>query len=121
MAVATHTKHSLLLGITEVPPTKQLTKVRSWLVKDTPEIMQVLAERMFFYDPLNTGGKDFSSRSQCKQHISALSPIRSTDGLFQTVLTDSDERRLRELSKRQGTKVNIRKLLPVGVCYSGCA
>lgn len=94
-------KDSILLGITHVPRNKRMDKVRNFLLKDSPAVLESLVERMFFYDPLEEGGKDFSTRAGCRSLIAGLTPLKDAGKLFHTVLTDSDERMLRELTECQ--------------------
>jgi hypothetical protein len=94
-------KDSVLLGITHVPRNKRMDKVRKFLLKDSPAVLASLTERMFFYDPLEEGGEDFSTRAGCRSLIAGLKPLKDAGRLFHTVLTDSDERMLRELTERQ--------------------
>ena len=94
---------SLLLGVTEAPMTMRLDRLRSFLTKDNPPIMELLAQRTFLYDPLDRGGPDFWDRSQCLAHVRELQGIPQSESgeLFHTLLTDNDERMLRELTERQ--------------------
>ena len=94
-------KDSVLLGITHVPRNKRMDKVRKFLLTDSPTVLASLTERMFFYDPLEEGGEDFSTRAGCRSLIAGLKPLKDAGRLFHTVLTDSDERMLRELTERQ--------------------
>jgi hypothetical protein len=94
-------KDSVLLGITHVPGDKRMERVRKYLLKDSPTVLASLTERMFFYDPLDEGGEDFSKRAGCRSLIGGLIPLKDAGKLFHTVLTDSDERMLRELTERQ--------------------
>ena len=93
-------KDSLLLGVTGAPLNWQLDRVKRWLVKDTPAIMQTLAERLFLYDPLDrpiTGGWN---RAQCLTHLRDLPPMENPSKIFRTVLTDTDEKKLVTLSEQ---------------------
>ena len=94
-------KDSVLLGITHVPVNKRMDRVRKFILKDSPSVLQDLTGRMFFYDPLEKGGVDFITRAGCRSMIESLVPLKDSGKLFHTVLTDSDERMLRELTERQ--------------------
>jgi hypothetical protein len=105
---------SLLLGVTQAPLTMSLRRLRSFLTKDEPPIMESLAERTFLYDPLERGGSDFWNRSQCLAHLGNLQgiPQRESGKLFHTVLTASDEKRLLEIVGHQGGQ--MREFLRLG-------
>ena len=99
-------RESVLLGITHVPVKKRMEKVRKFLLQDAPPVLASLTERMFFYDPLNEGGPDFSSLADCRSRVGALKPLKDAGKLFHTVLTDGDERMLRELAAQQCEALN---------------
>jgi hypothetical protein len=94
---------SLLLGITQAPANRDLNFLRKWLVKDTPEVMQVLSKRLFLYDPLNRGGSDFWGQAECASQIALLKGIPESESshIFQTVLTAEDEQKLVEIVEKQ--------------------
>ena len=93
-------KDSLLLGVTGAPLIWQLDRVKRWLVKDTPEIMQTLAERLFLYDPLDREIQGGWKRTACLSQLQALPPMENPSKIFRTVLTDSDEKKLVTLSEQ---------------------
>jgi 50S ribosome-binding GTPase len=105
---------SLLLGVTQAPATMSLSRLRSFLTKDAPPIMESLAQRTFLYDPLDRGGSDFWDRSQCLDHLGSLQGIPHSESgkLFHTVLTFSDEQRLLEIVDHQGGQMH--ELLRLG-------
>jgi ribosome biogenesis GTPase A len=105
---------SLLLGVTQAPVAMSLSRLRSFLTKDEPPIMESLAQRTFLYDPLDRGGTDFWNRSQCLDHLGRLQgiPQRESGKLFHTVLTASDEQRLLEIVDHQGGQ--MREFLRLG-------
>jgi hypothetical protein len=87
-------KESLLVGISQLDPAKHsLEDLKEEIVEDMPELMQILVDRIFIFDPLDRGAADrgFLSREQCLQKIRALPPIVDPAKIFQTVLTDNDE------------------------------
>eukprot|EP00540_Astrosyne_radiata_P000297 CAMPEP_0116823504 /NCGR_PEP_ID=MMETSP0418-20121206/875_1 /TAXON_ID=1158023 /ORGANISM="Astrosyne radiata, Strain 13vi08-1A" /LENGTH=1063 /DNA_ID=CAMNT_0004451765 /DNA_START=1006 /DNA_END=4194 /DNA_ORIENTATION=- len=96
-------KDALLLGITQVPSEEaDLSALQDWLVEDTPEIMHVLSERLFLYDPLDCQAGDYCDRGQCTTHLSALRGLTHAGRMFQTVLTESDECKLLEIVEKLG-------------------
>jgi hypothetical protein len=105
---------SLLLGVTQAPATMSLSRLRSFLTKDAPPIMESLAQRTFLYDPLDRGGSDFWDRSQCLDHLGSLQGIPHSESgkLFHTVLTSRDEQRLLEIVDHQGSQ--MREFLRLG-------
>ena len=93
----------MLLGITKAPfytrngePITR-NRVRSLLLGDT-RIAQILANRLFLFDPLDRAGDnpDFWSLARCRNEIAQLDsiPQREATNLFQTVLTDTDRTHL---------------------------
>ena len=93
-------KDSLLLGVTGAPLTWRLDRVKRWLIKDTPDIMQTLAERLFLYDPLERPIVGGWNRTQCLSNLQALPPMENPSKIFRTVLTDTDEKKLVTLSEQ---------------------
>ena len=97
---------SILLGVTQAPLSWKLERVKRWIVKDTPDIMATLAERIFLSDPLDRplaeGGWD---RDTCLSHLETLAPIENPSAIFKTVLTDSDERKLLEITEQMGEQI----------------
>ncbi len=97
-------QHSVLLGITKAPlytrngkPFTQ-DRVCSVLTQSNTPIAQILANRLFLFDPLDRGhdNPDFWSLERCRSEIAQLQsiPNREAATLFQTVLTDSDRTHL---------------------------
>ncbi len=94
-------KEGLLLGVTQVPPSLSLARIRGDLEENTPAIMRMLSERVFLYDPINAGGQDFLQLRALRQRIHALQPIHPSANLFHTVLTHGDQYELREIVEAQ--------------------
>jgi energy-coupling factor transporter ATP-binding protein EcfA2 len=95
---------AVLLGITKAPlyeDDEPLTRdlVHSLLIQSRTSVTRVLANRFFLFDPLDRGGDnpDFWSRERCRDEIAQLSSIskQDTEALFQTVLTDNDQTKLK--------------------------
>jgi energy-coupling factor transporter ATP-binding protein EcfA2 len=105
---------ALLLGVTKVPNSRNLDKLKRWLAKDTPKIMETMSQRLFLYDPLDRGGPDFWSRSQCAKELASLRGIPQSESckMFQTVLTYDDEQKLEEIVDKQSKA--LRKALHSG-------
>jgi energy-coupling factor transporter ATP-binding protein EcfA2 len=107
-------KGALLLGVTQAPATLRLHKLHFFMTDGGPSIMKTLAQRTFLYDPMDRGGEDFWDRSMCHYHLDLLQEIPQHESwkIFQTVLTDSDERRLGEIVAKQ--RKTLRKALRSG-------
>jgi hypothetical protein len=98
---------SLLLGITQSPSTMSLVRLRHFLTEDESPIMETLAERIFLYDPLDSGLGAYLSRSACREALSKLEGISQSESskLFRTVLSDSDECALVRIVESQSTSL----------------
>jgi DNA segregation ATPase FtsK/SpoIIIE-like protein len=96
-------KNSVLLGINRAPLGTRLDKMRTRCARTSSPIMQVLADRLFLYDPLERGGVDFWSRTQFLAAIGQMPPIlrNVASSLFQTVLTDSGKAMLQNIVEHQ--------------------
>jgi 50S ribosome-binding GTPase len=99
-------KESLLLGVTQSSVDTKIEELQGELREGTPEIMQILSDRLFLYDPLDRGGADFWNRAKCVANIKALVPMRSTGDLFQTVLDARDEQTLRNIVEQEGKRAS---------------
>ena len=100
-------KDHIRLGITQVPPHERLDRVREFLLHDSPAVLSHLTEHLFFYDSLEAGGIDFTILAGCRSLVDTLPPLQDASKLFRTVLTDSDERMLRELVAHQCAQLKI--------------
>ena len=107
-------QNAMLLGITKAPfytrngePITR-NRVRSLLLGDT-RIAQILANRLFLFDPLDRGhdNPDFWSLARCRNEIAQLDSIPQQEAttLFQTVLTDSDRTHLLNTIRQLSTKI----------------
>jgi hypothetical protein len=95
---------SVLLGITKAPcyttsgQPISISSIRLRLNASNNDIAQILANRIFLFDPLDraTDNPDFWSLARCRNEIMKLPaiPQRSTISLFQTTLTDGDRKYL---------------------------
>lgn len=89
---------SILLGISHSPESMTEAKLSTWLKKDTPHIMEALADRLCLLDPSVRHGEAVESwqvrRSKWLDGIQGMPGIAGPSGLFRTVLTDADERHL---------------------------
>ena len=97
-------RDAILLGLTRVPHND--AQLSTWqddvrIHKSPVSEMLSDASRLFLYDPLNSGLGDYSSCEDCRARIANLSCLSSPEGFFQTVLTDGDELKLRELADAQ--------------------
>ena len=100
-------KESLLLGVTQVPigGDLDLEDLKEWIVEDTPPIMEVLVNQLFIFDPLERPLDGGWSREECLKQIGSLEGITNPRQIFKTVLNDSDEKKLIEISEEMGKKV----------------
>jgi hypothetical protein len=107
-------QNSVLLGITKAPiyvDDEPLTQniVRELLTGCNSPIAQILANRIFLFDPLDraTDNPDFWSLAQCRNTIVQLSaiPQQQTKNLFQTTLTDGDKVHLLNTVRQLNPKI----------------
>ena len=82
-----------------------LQGLKKFLIADSPSEMQVLAERVFTFDPLEGKLKGGWSRAEIIKKIKSLTPITTHRKIFSTVLTNEDERKLLEISDDISTKI----------------
>lgn len=99
-------KKSLLLGVTRSHLSTIKEQLQIYLKQGTPEIMQVLADRLFLYDPQDRGGPAFWDRAACIQQLKSLVPMRYTGDLFQTALDARDEQKLRLIVEQAGKQAS---------------
>ena len=92
-------QNSVLLGINRAPLDMTLDRVRTRCTQMRSSTMQILADRLFLYDPLEQGGQDFWSREQFLAAIERMPRISQqvASGIFQTALTDSDKTALQRI------------------------
>jgi predicted GTPase len=94
-------QNSVLLGITKAPLYNRrgqpvsINSVRSRLTQNNTPIAQILANRIFLFDPLDRAmdNPDFWPIERCRTEIAQLEyiPQQQAVHLFQTTLTDSDK------------------------------
>ena len=94
-------QNSVLLGTTKAPLYQEdelltTTAVQEQLLTGrNSDIAQILADRIFLFDPLDrsTDNPDFWSIQRCRTEIARLEhiPQQQTANLFQVTLTDSDK------------------------------
>jgi hypothetical protein len=81
--------------------------VQSLLKKRNTPIVQILANRVFLFDPLDrgSGNPDFWSRERFRTEIVQLDviPQREATALFQTVLTSDDQTELKHIMRAQAS------------------
>jgi len=108
-------QHAVLLGITKAPlyeDDEPVTRsmMHSLLTRTNTPTMQILADRIFLYDPLDRGrdNPDFWSVERCRDEIDQLDsiPQREATTLFQTVLTDSDRTHLLNTIRQLRPKIS---------------
>jgi energy-coupling factor transporter ATP-binding protein EcfA2 len=108
-------QNSVLLGITKAPLYNRsgqpisLNAIRSRIIQANTPISQILANRVFLFDPLDRGSDnpDFWSRERCRTAIAQLSsiPQREAETLFQTVLTGDDQTKLKHIMRAQAASL----------------
>ena len=105
-------KDSVLLGITKAPlyeDDEPLTRsmVQSLLVQENTPIAQILANRIFLFDPLDRGidNSDFWTIQRCRTEIAQLRSIPQHEAatMFQTVLTGDDQTKLKHIMRAQAS------------------
>jgi hypothetical protein len=98
-------QNSVLLGINRAPLQTRLDRMRTWCAEMDSPIMQILANRLFLYDPLEQGrdNPDFWSREQFLAAIGQMPciPQEIANNMFQTTLTDSDKTALQRIVRHQ--------------------
>jgi energy-coupling factor transporter ATP-binding protein EcfA2 len=101
-------QNSVLLGMNRTPLQATLNRIRTKLTRGDSPTMQILARRLFLYDPLERGGEDFWSREQFLAEIERMPSIsqRVARNLFQTVLTDGDKVMLQRIVRHQVEAMN---------------
>ena len=108
-------QNSVLLGITKAPfyeDDEPVTRniVQSLLIQENTPTAQILADRIFLFDPLDRGSNnpDFWSIERCRTEIDQLDsiPQREATTLFQTVLTDSDRTHLLNTIRQLRPKIS---------------
>lgn len=103
-------KDSILLGITQLPALlpdlvgAELIELKTW-VKETHltdpfhvNVLRVMSERLFIYDPLNRTNLTYHgawTRETLLKNLTSLPPIQEPLHIFKTVLNAEDERALR--------------------------
>jgi len=98
-------KGSIFIGISNAPNTLDLTSLKKFLVKDSPSEMEILADRVFTFDPLERKLPGGWSRTDIISNIRKLEPITTHRKIFSTVLTNEDERKLLEISDEISKKI----------------
>ena len=107
-------QNSVLLGITKAPlyeDDELLTQntVRELLTRFNSPIAQILADRIFLFDPLDRAmdNQDFWSLAHCRDQIDRLDSIPQHEAttLFQTILTDSDRTHLLDTIRQLKSKI----------------
>ena len=106
-------QNAVLLGITKAPLYNRrgqpisLNTIRSRITRANTPTAQILASRSFLFDPLDRGSDnpDFWSIERCRTEIAQLEsiPQRQATTLFQTVLTDDDQTKLKLIMREQAT------------------
>jgi hypothetical protein len=92
-------QNSVLLGINRAPLDMTLSRVRTRCTQMRSSTMQILADHLFLYDPLEQGGTGFWSREQFLATIERMPRISQqvASDIFQTALTDSDKTALQRI------------------------
>ncbi|XWN35694.1 MAG: sister chromatid cohesion protein PDS5 [Roseivirga sp.] len=96
---------SLLFGISQVPLDMEVEVLRDWLLEEAPPVMHTLVERLFLFDPLDRPLEGAWNRAECLRQLASLPPITHPDSIFRTMLSDSDQQKLIELSEGLGRRI----------------
>jgi hypothetical protein len=101
-------QNSVLLGMNRAPLQATLNRIRTRLTQSGSPTMQILASRLFLYDPLDRGGEDFWSREQFLAEVERMPSIPQlvARNLFQTVLTNGDKVMLQRIVRHQVDAMN---------------
>jgi hypothetical protein len=101
-------QNSVLLGMNRVPLQATLNRIRTRLTQSGSPTMQILARRLFLYDPLERGREDFWPRERFLAEIERMPSIPQlvVRNLFQTVLTDGDKVMLQRIVRHQVEAMN---------------
>jgi flagellar biosynthesis GTPase FlhF len=104
-------QNAVLFGITKAPLCNgigqpiSLNVIRLRITQANTPTAQILANRVFLFDPLDRGrdNPDFWSIARCRTEIAKLSsiPQREATTLFQTVLTGDDQTKLKHIMRAQ--------------------
>jgi energy-coupling factor transporter ATP-binding protein EcfA2 len=122
-------KDSILVGISRLPRRDlSLEKIKAWICEgtgnsesDEKDLVRVLCSRIFMFDPL-TDGKTFVDRlgrEEILKQISSLAPLNDPGQIFKTVLLDSDEKKMLQISDSIGS--SIEKFLLEKDVFNGSA
>ena len=104
-------QNAVLLGITKAPRYEDeepitCDSIREFLTEeDSTPTLQILANRLFLFDPLDRGhdNPDFWSLARCRNEIAQLQgiPNQQATTLFQTVLADRDQTQLKLIMRNR--------------------
>jgi predicted GTPase len=112
-------KNAILLGVTQLEEASKRRKPQDLevLKKKIAETemgafdqaaLKELAECLFIYDPLNETNLEYYGslqREEIIEKIASLKPIEKSGNIFQTVLSDSDEKKLIQITETIQKKV----------------
>lgn len=105
-------KDSLLIGITflyDYMPSDTTVTLKSikkeYSQKNSQEIIKILIDRLFIYDPLDRPVDGIWDQKRCLEEISRLKPVQNASNIFKIILNDPSQRKIVELS--QAVKQNV--------------
>ena len=98
-------KNSILIGISATPHNTELEALKEWLIDGSPSEMQTLGERVFIFDPLDRNMNGGWTKNTIIQEIKKLISIKDHCTIFNTVLTDEDEKKLLVISDKISEKI----------------
>jgi hypothetical protein len=106
-------QNAVLLGITKAPLYNgsgrplSINTIRSRLTKANTPTAQILADRIFLFDPLDRGSNnpDFWSIERCRNELDQLDsiPQSAAKAFFRTVLTGDDQTKLKHIMREQAS------------------
>ena len=82
---------------TEVDAIRALVSNGTGLDASMAQVLGELSKTMFLYHPCDKGNKSWLTRDELVGRITSLPPVPEPEGIFQTVLSPSDERELRRI------------------------
>ena len=98
-------KGSILIGISNIPQHLDLETLKDFLIEDSPSEMEILAEKVFTFDPLERKLEGGWSRTEIIENIKNLKTITTHRKIFSTVLTNEDEKKLMEIGGEISKKI----------------
>jgi energy-coupling factor transporter ATP-binding protein EcfA2 len=110
-------QNAVLLGITKAPLYNgsgrplSINTIRSRITQANTPTAQILADRIFLFDPLDRGSNnpDFWSIERCRNELDQLDsiPQSAAKTLFRAVLTGDDQTKLKHIMREQASALAV--------------